>query len=190
MHHQTFKAAQLEMLRIFPSYWLPVVFTTHFLPSPLILLSVICSRELSFAVTMKIPLPFGIMIKTLPKFSRHIHLSQASQLCAENMLALFVNETRQRQGKTGQTHSSLLAQCLSSIALLSLKLTGEHHWSSCSCCGNVLPQGHHFSLSQAPCSLVQPSLHGNQSVCSLLYACDHTFPPRYSALLSLCSTGL
>lgn len=27
-------------------------------------------------------------------------------------------------------------------------------------------------------------------MCSLLYACDHTFPPRYSALLSLCSTGL
>lgn len=121
--------------------------------SLLILLSLICSRELSFAVMMKIPLPFGIMIKTLPKFTRHIHPSQADQLCAENTFALFVNETRQRQGRQDETHSSLLARCPPSIALLFLKLTGELHWSSCSYCGRILPQGNHFSLSQASCSL-------------------------------------
>lgn len=109
MQLQTCKAAQAEMLRIFTSYRLPVVFTMHFSQSPLILLSVICSRALGFAVLMKIPLPFGKMIKSPPKFSRHIHPSPVGQLCAENILVLVVNETRQRQGKMGQ--NPLLSSC-------------------------------------------------------------------------------
>lgn len=79
------------MLMIFTSFGLAVVFTMHFLQSPLIFLSLTCSGELSFAAMMKIPLPFGIMIKTSPKFSRHTSPSPAGPaLCRKCSAVLYV----------------------------------------------------------------------------------------------------
>lgn len=171
------------------SYRLPVVFTMHFPQTPLILLSLIWSREWSFAVMMKIPLPFWIMIKTPPKFSIHIHPSQAGQLCAENVLALFVNETRKRQGKTGL--NSIFSPYTAPPLQLSAVPEGERrtplelplH------CRHVLPQGNHVPLSQGTL-LFSAAFASWEPVCSLLCAPDHTSPPRCSASPSFCFTGL
>lgn len=69
------------------------MFTVHLAKGQPILPLPFISRELGFAVMIKIPLLSGIMKKTLPKFSIHTHPSQVGQLCRKVALAEWLSFT-------------------------------------------------------------------------------------------------
>lgn len=74
------------------------------------------------------------------------------------------------RGGQDQTHSSPLACCLPSFALLPLELAGEHLWTFCCYCRHVSPLVNPFSVSQGTLLFSPAILHGNSqpALCSVL----------------------